>query len=47
MAQELLNLELTSPDLKATLCDLYITGAKEVEIAGGRKAIVMCIPFKL
>ena len=47
MAQELLNLELTSPDLKAALRDLYITGAKEVEIAGGRKAIVVYIPFKL
>ena len=47
VAQELLNLELTRPDLKAALCDLYITGAKEVDIAGGRKAIVVCIPFKL
>lgn len=47
MAQELLNLELTSPDLKASLRDLYIVGAKEVEISGGRKAIVVYIPFKL
>ena len=47
MAQELLNLELTSPDLKAALCDLYITGVKEVEIADGRKAIIVYIPFKL
>ena len=47
VAQELLNLEMTSPDLKASLRDLYITAAKEVEIAGGRKAIVVYIPFKL
>merc|ERR1712150_402689 len=46
-AQELLNLEMTSPDLKASLRDLYITAAKEVELAGGRKAIVVYIPYKL
>mmetsp|Transcript_13794 Transcript_13794/g.18002 ORF Transcript_13794/g.18002 Transcript_13794/m.18002 type:complete len:189 (+) Transcript_13794:116-682(+) len=47
VAQELLNLEMTSPDLKASLRDLYITAAKEVEIGGGRKAIVVYIPYKL
>ncbi|KAL7576760.1 hypothetical protein ACA910_005674 [Epithemia clementina (nom. ined.)] len=47
VAQELLNLELTSPDLKAALRDLYIVGAKEVELGNGRKAIVLSIPFKL
>lgn len=47
MAQELLNLEMTSPELKASLRDLYITAAKEVDCGGGRKAIVLYVPYKL
>jgi small subunit ribosomal protein S7e len=47
VAQELLNLEMTSPDLKASLRDLYITAAKEVDCGGGKKAIVLYVPFKL
>lgn len=47
MAQELLNLEMTSPDLKASLRDLYITAAKEVDCGGGRKAILIYVPYKL
>mmetsp|Transcript_12331 Transcript_12331/g.23112 ORF Transcript_12331/g.23112 Transcript_12331/m.23112 type:complete len:188 (-) Transcript_12331:51-614(-) len=46
VAQELLNLEMTS-DLKASLRDLYITAAKEVDCSGGRKAIILYVPFKL
>jgi len=46
VAQELLNLEMTS-DLKASLSDLYITAAKEVDCSGGRKAIILYVPFKL
>ena len=38
---------MTSPDLKASLRDLYIVGAKEVETGSGRKAIVIYVPFKL
>jgi Ribosomal protein S7e. len=46
VAQELLNLEMTS-DLKSSLRDLYITAAKEVDCSGGRKAIILYVPFKL
>lgn len=47
VAQELLNLEMTSPDLKASLRDLFITAAKEVDCGGGRKAILVYVPYKL
>jgi small subunit ribosomal protein S7e len=47
VAQELLNLEMTSPDLKASLRDLYITAAKEVDVGNGRKAIILYVPYKL
>jgi small subunit ribosomal protein S7e len=47
VAQELLNLEMTSPDLKASLRDLYITTAKEVDVGGGKKAILLYVPYKL
>jgi small subunit ribosomal protein S7e len=38
---------MTSADLKAPLRDLYITAAKEVDCSGGRKAIIIYVPFKL
>lgn len=38
---------MTSSDLKSSLSDLYITAAKEVECAGGRKAIILYVPYKL
>lgn len=38
---------MTSTELKASLRDLYISAAKDVECGGGRKAIVIYIPFKL
>ena len=38
---------MTSTDLKSSLRDLYITAAKEVDCAGGRKAIILYVPFKL
>ena len=44
---ELLNLEMTSADLKAPLKDLYITAAKEVDCGGGKKAIILYVPYKL
>jgi len=47
VAQELLNLEMTSTDLKASLSDLFITAAKEVDCSAGRKAIIMYVPYKL
>lgn len=47
VAQELLNLEMTSTELKASLRDLFITAAKEVDCGGGRKAILLYVPYKL
>lgn len=47
VAQELLNLELTSTELKGNLRDLYITAAKEVDCAKGLKAIILYVPYKL
>lgn len=38
---------MTSPDLKASLRDLYITAAKEVDCGGGKKAILLYVPYKL
>merc|ERR1712071_665814 len=47
VAQELLNLEMTSTELKGSLRDLYITAAKEVDCGGGRRAIILYVPYKL
>ena len=38
---------MTSTELKASLRDLYITAAKEVDCGAGRKAIIIYVPFKL
>ena len=47
VAQELFNLGLSNNDLKSDLRDLYILSAKQVNVAGGKKAIVLVVPFKL
>ena len=43
IAQNLLDLEATS-DLKTQLRELYITGARELDIAGGKKAVILFVP---
>ncbi|CAF0709762.1 unnamed protein product [Brachionus calyciflorus] len=43
VAQTLLDLEATS-DIKAQLRELHITGAREVDVAGGKKAIIIFVP---
>merc|ERR1711877_26543 len=43
ISQALLDLEINS-DLKAQLRELHITAAKEVDCAGGKKAIVIFVP---
>merc|ERR1712172_35258 len=43
ISQALLDLEVNS-DLKAQLRELHISAAKEVEVAGGKKAIVIFVP---
>jgi len=40
-----ITLQVTS-DMKADLKDLFISAAKELEIDGGRKAIVMFVPYR-
>merc|ERR1712087_527540 len=42
ISQALLELEMNS-DLKASLHELYITGAKEIDVAG-KKAIIILVP---
>ncbi len=39
--QALFDLEATNTELKADLRDLYITSAKEADVTGGRKAIII------
>lgn len=43
IAQNLLDLEASS-DLKMQLRELYITGAREIDIAGGKKAVILFVP---
>ena len=43
VAQNLLDLEATS-DLKAQLRELYITGAREIDLAGGKKSVIIFVP---
>lgn len=48
VAQALFDLEATNTELKAELRDLYITGAREIELQGTtRKAIIIHVPFRL
>ena len=41
------DLEATNNELKAELKDLYINGAKEIDVAGGRTAVAIQVPFRL
>ena len=43
ISQALLELEMNS-DLKAQLRELNITAAKETEVGGGQKAIIIFVP---
>jgi small subunit ribosomal protein S7e len=45
--QALFDLEATNNELKADLKDLYINGAQEIDVAGGRTAVVIQVPFRL
>ncbi|CEJ04604.1 Putative 30S ribosomal protein S7e [Rhizopus microsporus] len=47
VAQALLDLESSVADLKKELRPLQITAAKEVELGGGKKAIVIFVPVPL
>ena len=43
IAQALVDLEASVPDLKAELRTLQFSSAKEVDVKGGRKALVMWV----
>eukprot|EP00889_Picochlorum_renovo_P006458 jgi/Picre1/33488/NNA_008812.t1 len=43
----LFDLEATNSELKADLRDLYIAGAKEVDVSSSRKAIMIQVPYRL
>lgn len=47
VAQELFNLEMSAAEIKTELRNLYITAAKQVDVPGGRQAIVIFVPFRL
>ena len=47
VAQEIFNLEMSPNDIKADLRDLYILQAKQFAVPGGKKAIVLWVPYKL
>ena len=47
VAQALFDLEATNSELKADLRDLYIAGAKEVDVSSSRKAIMIQVPYRL
>ena len=44
VAQALLDLESNVTDLKAELRSLQISAAKEIDVKGGKKAIVIFVP---
>jgi small subunit ribosomal protein S7e len=44
VAQALVDLENSVPDLKAELRPLQISAAREVDVRGGKKAIVVFVP---
>jgi small subunit ribosomal protein S7e len=46
VAQALFDLEVNSNELKADLKDLTFSSAKEVETTGGKRAIVVFVPFR-
>ena len=47
VAKEIDGIESSNNELKAALKDLYISAAKEVDVAGGKKAVIIYVPFKL
>jgi small subunit ribosomal protein S7e len=47
VAQELFNLEVSAADIKMHLKDLYITAARQIDISGRSKAIIIFVPYRL
>lgn len=47
VAQALFDLEVNSADLKAELKDLHFLSAREVDASGGKKGVVIFVPYRL
>jgi len=47
VAQALYELEVSSPDLKADLRELHISGARRVDTGKGKQAAVVFVPYRL
>ncbi len=47
IAQALLDLEQNVPDLKTELRQLQISAAREVDVKGGKKAVVVFVPVPM
>ncbi|CAH2036180.1 unnamed protein product, partial [Thlaspi arvense] len=47
VAQAFFDLENTNTELKSELKDLYVNSAVQVDISGGRKAVVINVPYRL
>ena len=47
IAQALLDLETNVPDLKTELRSLQISAASEVDVKGGKKAVVIFVPVPM
>jgi len=47
VAQALFDLEVNVNDLKSELRDLYIISAREIDVVGNKKAVIIFIPFPL
>merc|ERR1712072_1433 len=47
VAQAMFDLEANAHDLKVDLHDLFFLSAKEYDVAGGKKAITITVPYRL
>ncbi|KAL9255912.1 Small ribosomal subunit protein eS7-like protein, partial [Drosera capensis] len=47
VAQAMFDLENTNDELKSDVKDLFINSATQIDISGGRKAVVIHVPYRL
>ena len=47
VAQALFDLENTNQELRSDLRDLFINSAKQIDISGSRKAVIIHVPYRL
>jgi len=46
VAKALLELEVSTKDMTADMADLFFLSAKEIDVHGGKKAVVIFVPFR-